>query len=760
MPIHRRRSGALLKIGTAAIALSVMLLSGLNAARPDTANADPPDGQGPGTKEISEQFRGSHAPVKLGTEKGLPDVAQGDENRPPKVGDQRIMLALDDTAGFYLKSFTLRATSAGAEAWVANNLDFPAGDCRNDGVRNVVTDAQLAYMLQEFDQNIRPIDVDWFGEPLVRQGKNGALPELLTDGFGLPTSKNAYKNSAGKDIILIDNVRDGNYYDTDNANSMSYIAGFFTTAMPFYLDRNVITIDSYDWVHRTGDDPPHNPTTVPCTSAPARPNLYEGVFAHEYQHLIHSDYDPDEVNWVNEGLSDLAEILTGYSHPERHIDEKGADSHILNFLGWAEVSHPDWNPIPRPAGPENSLTVWEDQGPLEILADYGHAYYFMTYLQSQGYDQAFFTEWAHNPLNGIDGLNDTLASNGSADTFASLFLDTQTAALVDAFVDDGASVTGADAGNVSNDGTNSTIHFTTDAYGGAGAPPWGSDYVPLGPGAGLTSVAFDGDDQFMAPAGPQWVENANGYFSVVPSGNYLSMMDVSITHEVTLGASSMLTFNHYHDTEIDWDFGFVQVSVDGGATWTSVACSGTTTQHDPGAIAPIVANLPGYSGTAGSEGTPLAGTCDLSTSPAGPALIAFRFMSDPAVEQTGWFVKDVQLDGADVGTPGSLAGWNNQKFYDAPALGFMLRLVGVSGDVDGFGHVTNATSVVVVDIPLDGANAGAATAEQIAALSSSDQVFAIVSGIPEVEDNGIFGPYSLLVNGVEAADGAGAVDPW
>ncbi|MGH2607866.1 MAG: hypothetical protein ACRDHF_02150, partial [Tepidiformaceae bacterium] len=233
----------------------------------------------------------------------------------------------------------------------------------------------------------------------------------------------------------------------------------------------------------------------------------------------------------------------------------------------------------------------------------------------------------------------------------------------------------------------------------------------------------------------------------------------SITQEVTLGAASTLTFDHYYDTEIGWDFGFVQISDDGGATWEPVACTGTTSVHDPGAIAPIVANMPGYTGTDGSEGSPLAASCDLSAS-SGNVIIAFRFMSDPAVEQTGWFVRDVQLDGADVGTPGDLTGWNNQKFYNAAALGFTLRLVGVSGDVDPFGHVSNATSVVVVDIPLDGSNDGAATAGQLAALAGSDQVFAIVSGVPEVEDNGITGPYSLLVNGVEAADGAGAVAPW
>ena len=51
-----------------------------------------------------------------------------------------------------------------------------------------------------------------------------------------------------------------------------------------------MTIDAWDWLHRTGAEPAHDPSADPCTSAPARPFLYEGVFAHEYQHLLHHYY--------------------------------------------------------------------------------------------------------------------------------------------------------------------------------------------------------------------------------------------------------------------------------------------------------------------------------------------------------------------------------------------------------------------------------------------------------------------------------------
>lgn len=36
------------------------------------------------------------------------------------------------------------------------------------------------------------------------------------------------------------------------------------------------------------------------------------VIAHEYQHLIHANYDPNERTFINEGLSEWAEIMNGY----------------------------------------------------------------------------------------------------------------------------------------------------------------------------------------------------------------------------------------------------------------------------------------------------------------------------------------------------------------------------------------------------------------------------------------------------------------
>ena len=110
-----------------------------------------------------------------------------------------------------------------------------------------------------------------------------------------------------------------------------------------------MTIDAYDWAHRTGDNPPDASTADPCTSRPARPNLYEGTFAHEWQHLLHHYTDPLETNWVNEGLSDFAQTLVGYVDATTTVDQPGADSHIYCFQGFGTVQTP-YNPNPRDCG--------------------------------------------------------------------------------------------------------------------------------------------------------------------------------------------------------------------------------------------------------------------------------------------------------------------------------------------------------------------------------------------------------------------------
>jgi len=201
-----------------------------------------------------------------------------------------------------------------------------------------ITLADLTYLLDEFDNNIWETVTTVFGEPLPR-GDEGQ-----------------------KVWVLIHNIRDDLYWGADVE---SYIAGYFSSSEDFENQKNMMHIDSYDWERRTGPDA-------------SRPFLYEGVFAHEFEHLVHFDQDPDEPSWVDEGCAELAMFLCGYGHPDRHIDE---------YFFWHAIT---------------SLTFWGGN-----LEDYGIAYLWTLYLYEQ-FGSDFISAMVQEQANGIEGVENTL----------------------------------------------------------------------------------------------------------------------------------------------------------------------------------------------------------------------------------------------------------------------------------------------------------------------------------------------------------------
>ena len=139
--------------------------------------------------------------------------------------------------------------------------------------------------------------------------------------------------------------------------------------------------------------------------------------------------------------------------------------------------------------------------------------------------------------------------------------------------------------------------------------------------------------------------------------------------------------------------------------------------------------------------------------PTGTNYLAFRLITDQASQFDGWHVKNIQLNGTNVGTPGDLTGWDNQNFYSPAPLSFDLALVGINGTVDIYGDVTAGASVQVLRPTLGAGSEYTLSADDLAALASYDKIVAIVSGIPTSEDSTLYSPYSLLVNGAERADG-------
>ena len=125
------------------------------AAVPQAAAAAPPaksDIREPSQKNYA--FEGLSTPTSYQPSSARSFAAA----QTPPVGTVRQWLALDDYQGFlYRKNYTLRGVGEKIEVWVANDISFPAGDCRNSTPGTTeITDAQVASLVAEFDNNMFP----------------------------------------------------------------------------------------------------------------------------------------------------------------------------------------------------------------------------------------------------------------------------------------------------------------------------------------------------------------------------------------------------------------------------------------------------------------------------------------------------------------------------------------------------------------------------------------------------------------------------
>jgi hypothetical protein len=169
--------------------------------------------------------------------------------------------------------------------------------------------------------------------------------------------------------------------------------------------------------------------------------------------------------------------------------------------------------------------------------------------------------------------------------------------------------------------------------------PYGSDYIKLYDFNKLGLIKFDGDD--TATVTEQWMWNGSHWYSGASDER-----DVLIAATANVDVlDPTLEITTYWDIEDYWDFGFVQVSTDGGMTWTSLENMYTTYTHDPAAMASIVANLPGLTGWSMAYVTM---TFDLTAYAGQEIMVGFRFMTDWATVYEGWYITAATVSGTSI----------------------------------------------------------------------------------------------------------------
>jgi hypothetical protein len=310
------------------------------------------------------------------------------------------------------------------------------------------------------------------------------------------------------------------------------------------------------------------------------------------------------------------------------------------------------------ATPDNSLTLWGDHGGLNILADYGAAALFAIYLNDQ-FGEDFISNYMLAGEPGYDGLNAALAPfgkdfekvyrnwrianlvnhNHGPYSYSSLDLDDPEAADLRVYEVEYLPVpltTGNEFGT------------TITGYGGgidlgfSELSAYGSDYIEFTEWSAQRYMrkflTFDGEDG-VRDLPNNWEYTELGWYSGM--GDLINDLLVA-TATVT---DPTLTITTYWDIEDYWDFGFVQVSTDGGDTWTSLENEYTTYLHDSGAHPDATDNLPGLTGWSGDFVTM---DFDLTAYLGMDVLIGFRFVTDWNTHYEGWYIQSAMIDGVEL----------------------------------------------------------------------------------------------------------------
>jgi hypothetical protein len=279
-------------------------------------------------------------------------------------------------------------------------------------------------------------------------------------------------------------------------------------------------------------------------------SFYDGVLAHEFQHMIHWYTDRNEDTWVNEGMSELAMQLNGF-------DVGGSD--------WVFSRNPD-----------TQLNTWP-KGPGAAGANYGGSYLLMAYFLDRFGEEATQALVAH-PANGTAGFEAVLDELDTGLTFEDVFADWRVANYLD-----DASLAGGRYGYEDLDPSPLKLDETHARYPVQRATTvhqYGADYVEL-EGQGDVVIEFTGSTQVRLIPN----EAHSGHYQWYSNRGDDSDMRLTRAFDLSELTTATLQAWLWYDIEEHWDYAYVAASGDGGETWDLLEGRYTTTLIDLSAYA-------------------------------------------------------------------------------------------------------------------------------------------------------------------------------
>ena len=335
--------------------------------------------------------------------------------------------------------------------------------------------------------------------------------------------------------------------------------------------------------------------------------FYNGVLAHEFQHMIHWYNDRNEETWLNEGFSELATYLNGF-------DVGGS------YYLFADA-------------PDTQLNTWPS-GPGAAGANYGGSYLFTSYFLDRFGSDATKALVAHEE-NSFTSVEAVLREQGSDLTYEALFGDWTVANLLD----DPTIGTGH-YGYKEIDPPSVDIETTyfPNAYPvleEATVHQHATDYIEVQGERPLT-FSFTGSTRVGL------VDTTARSGQYVWWSNRGDDSDMSLTQSFDLSDVSQATLSYWvwYDIERDWDYAYVEASTDGGQTWSILETpSGVGTNPNGNSFGWA------YTGQSGSGESPqwIRERVDLSGYAGQEVLLRFEYITDDAVNRPGFVLDDVSI---------------------------------------------------------------------------------------------------------------------
>ncbi len=355
--------------------------------------------------------------------------------------------------------------------------------------------------------------------------------------------------------------------------------------------------------------------------APPGSAAHSKVLAHELQHLIHWNGDASEETWVNEGLSELSASVAGY-----------ARNSIRQYLDWPAVSLVHW-----PLGLQN------------VGSNYGGASLFMHYLAEHYGPLEELGRLVQEPADGIAGIDAYLEAAGYSASFQDVFRDWVVANLLD----EAQGLYGYRDLTVRARALK-RIHDFTEFR--SEIPQYAPEYLDLTSLSGPLRLRFQGlAENRLLPLMVGWAgsteHEAGSRCWWSNSGDSISS---TLGRAVDLRGLSRATLAYqvWYDLEEDWDYVYLEVSLDRGRTW-QILLTPDASQRNP------IGNSfgPGYTGGSGGW---LDQRVDLAPYAGQRVLLRFHYVTDDAVNGAGLCLRRISV--AEAGLADDDLAWQPDGF--------------------------------------------------------------------------------------------------